>query len=98
MAGENNKYHIERYNDQSDKLQPATGGTGVCHQAIPVSITITVWDAEYDSASGNSQSGIKLFATDSSDNKWYLRVPFEGQPDLVSQDHMNHVSIAFSIQ
>ena len=94
VLGENDKYHIERYNNQSDKLQPATGGAGVCHQAIPVSSTITVWEAEYDSTSGDSQTGIKLFATDSSKNKWYLRVPSEGQPELVCQDHMNLVSIA----
>ena len=95
VLGENDKYHIERYNNQSDKLQPATGGAGVCHQAIPVSSTMTIWEAEYDSTSGDSQTGIKLFTTNISDNtKWYLRVPLDGQPELVCQDHMNVVSIA----
>ena len=94
MLGTNDRYHIERYNNESDKLQPANGGSEVCHQAIPLSSTATEWVAE---PSGGSQSGIKLFTTNSSGNKWYLRVPlsnFDGeQPDLVCPDHMNHVSI-----
>ena len=44
------------------------------YPAIPISSIITVWEAEYDPASGDSQTGIKLFTTDISDNKWHLRV------------------------
>ena len=102
VLGENDQYHIERYNDESDKLQPAIGGPENCHQAIPVSSTATVWIAEPAESSGDSLSGIKLFTTNSSGNKWYLRVPaFNSggeQPDLVCPDHNNHVSVNQSDQ
>ena len=92
LLGANDQYHIVRYNNQSDKLQPATGGPGVCHQAIPTSSTATVWIAERG-PSGNSQTGIKLFTTNGSGNKWYLRMSaFGGEADLVCPDHVNHVS------
>ena len=96
VVGANDRYHIVRYNNESIKLQPAIGGPENCHQAIPVSSTATVWVAEYKS-SGSSLSAIKLFTTNSSGTKWYLRVPilnFNGeQPDLVCPDHKSHVSI-----
>ena len=92
MLGTNDQYHIERYNNQNDKLQPATGGSEVCHQAIPTSSTATVWVAERGPG-GDSQSGIKLFTTNSNGNKWYLRMSaFGGEADLVCPAHVNHVS------
>ena len=100
MLGTNDRYHIERYNNESDKLQPANGGSEVCPQAIPLSSTATEWVAEHEQDS-DSQSGIKLFTTNSSGDKWYLRVPFSNsngeQPDLVTTDHESHVSINQSL-
>ena len=96
MLATNDHYYIERYSNQADRLQPATGGSEVCHQAIPTSSTATVWEAEL--TGGDSVTGIKLFTTDSDNNKWYLRVPgnIDEQPDLVCSDHINHVSIYLS--
>ena len=92
VLGTNDQYHIERYNNQTDKLQPATGGSEVCHQAIPTSSTATVWVAER-TPGGDSVTGIKLFTTDSNGNKWYLRMSaFGGEADLVCPAHVNHVS------
>ena len=92
VLGTNDQYHIERYNNQTDKLQLATGGSGVCHQAIPTSSTATVWEAER-TPGGDSVTGIKLFTTDSNENKWYLRMSaFGGEADLVCPAHVNHVS------
>ena len=96
MLGTNDQYHIERYNNQTDKLQPATGGSEVCHQAIPTSSTATVWEAER-TPGGDSVTGIKLFTTDSNENKWYLRMSaFGGEADLVCPAHVNHVSYIIS--
>ena len=92
LIGQNNQYYIERYNDQSSRLQPGSGGSAVCQQAIPTSSSPTVWTAELG-PTGNSQTGIKLFTTDASGNKWYLRASiFGGAADLVCQDHLNNVS------
>ena len=95
MLATNDHYYIERYSNQADRLQPATGGSEVCHQAIPTSSTATVWEAER-TPGGDSVTGIKLFTTDSNGNKWYLRVPgnIDEQPDLVCPDHISHVSIS----
>ena len=42
---------------------------------------------------GDSMTGIKLFTTDSNENKWYLRMSaFGGEADLVCPAHVNHVS------
>lgn len=91
LLGPTDQYCIERYNNQADKLQPANGGSEVCHQSIPTSNTVTVWEVECG-PSGDSQSGIKLFATNSSGIKWYLRMgAFGGEADLVCQSHVNHV-------
>ena len=95
MLATNDHYYIERYSNQTDRLQPATGGSEVCHQAIPTSSTATVWVAER-TPGGDGVTGVKLFTTDSNGNKWYLRVPAypDEQPDLVCLDHINHVSIS----
>ena len=92
LLGVSDQYHIQRYNNQSHKLQPANGGSEVCHQAIPTSSTTTVWVAERG-PSGSSQSGVKLSTTNNSGTKWYLRALFlGGAADLVCSDHVNHVS------
>ena len=102
LIGQNSQYYIEQYNDQSHRLQPAgyevkyeveySGRPEVCHQDIPMSTTQTVWTAELG-PTGNSQTGIKLFTTDASGNKWYLRASvFGGAADLVCPDHFNNVS------
>ena len=98
MLGTNDHYYIERYSNQADRLQPATGDSEVCHQAIPTSSTATVWVAE-PVPGGDSVTGIKLY-TMSNGNKWYLRVPDDPdkQPDLVCSDHFDHVSISVSNQ
>jgi hypothetical protein len=92
VLGINDQYYIERYSNPAVKLQPAIGGSDMCHQTIPTSSTATVWVAELEPGS-DSQSGIKLY-TMSNGSKWYLRVPavHGEQPDLVCSDHMNHVS------
>ena len=54
-------------NNKFDKPQPANGGFESCHQPIPVGSAPTVWVAEHG-PSGDSQSRINLFATDSSGN------------------------------
>ena len=88
VLGTNDQYYIERYSNQTDKLQPATGDPNECHQAIPTSSTATIWVAER-MPGGDSVTGIKLY-TMSNGNKWYLRVPggFDEQPDLVCSDHI----------
>ena len=92
LIGQNNQYYIEEYNDQSCRLQPASGGSEVCHQAIPTSSAPTVWTAELG-PTGNSQTGIKLFSTDTNGNKWYLRASlYGGAADLVCPDYCTHVS------
>ena len=92
LLGQTNQYYIEQYNNRSSRLQPANGGSEVCHRAIPTSSSPTVWTAELG-PTGNSQTGIKLFTTNGSGNKWYLRASaFGGAADLVCPDHFNHVS------
>ena len=89
LLGPTDHYYIERYNNPSDRLQPASGGTEACEQAIPVSSTETVWIAERG-PTGNSQTGIKLFTISSSGDKWYLRMPaLDSGANLVCSDQVS---------
>lgn len=84
-------YFIQRFNNSSHKLQPAA--TTSCHQpSIPTGSDNTLWMAELG-PNGSTQSGIKLFTTTSSGEKWFIRADaFGGAVDLVCPDHENHVS------
>ena len=85
LLGVNDQYHIN-LRDTSSKptnYNQAIGSSEVCHQSIPTSSIAIVWVAEHG-PSGDSQSGVKRFSTNSSGSKWYLGVPvsnFNGEAD-----------------
>lgn len=83
-------YHIQRYNNASQKLQAPTSTTSP-QSTIPTGSAGTLWFVE-QSASGSSQSGIRLYTT-SGGTKWYLHAhPFSGSASVVREDHLSNVS------
>ena len=90
FTGSEPHYHIQRYNNASQKLQAPTSTTST-QSTIPTGSAGTPWFVE-QSASGSSQSGIRLYTTSGS-TKWYLHAhPLLSSASVVHEDHLGKVS------
>ena len=90
FTGSEPHYHIQRYNNASEKLQAPTSTTSP-QSTIPTGSAGTLWFAE-QSTSGSSQSSIRLYTT-SGGTKWYLHAHrFLSSASVVREDHLNNVS------